>query len=145
MHTILHLLMCRFSQVCVQKERELHGALQKALKQLPVTSETNYRSSVVFNQNVFELGKNLISVPLLPATVGIASLPQCVSAHRSPDAQHNELTFALVHRLSTKVMNWKQHDHHQRFKQRTGSLPAPRSAPGSPGALPCLRRGDGLP
>lgn len=137
--------MCRFSQVCVQKERELHGALQKALKKLPVTSETNYRSTVVLKQNVFAPGKNFVSVPLLPATVVIASLPQCLSAYRSPDPQHNELTFALVHRLSTKVMNWKQHHHHQRFKQRTGSLPAPRSAPGSPGTLPCLRRGGGLP
>lgn len=29
-------------------------------------------------------------------------------------------------------MNWKEHDHHQQFKQHTGSFPAPHRAPPAP-------------
>lgn len=42
-------------------------------------------------------------------------------------------------------MNWKRHHHHQRFKQRPGSLPAPRRGPQAPCAASAVRAaGPGL-
>lgn len=38
-------------------------------------------------------------------------------------------------------MNWKEHDHHQQFKQHTGSFPAPHRAPQAP--CPVSPRGAG--